>query len=133
MTVLEVRESEIEDVLAQYPALLKQILGVPNELRLLARQLPLPSGRLDLIYSHLAQLLLIELKVEPFRPTYVNQVVQYRSDLLSLQKSGRFVGGPLTALVLCPELTPSDQHLASQQGVELVLYRPADVLKEFYK
>ena len=66
MTTVEVRESEIEDIFAQYPLLLRGVLKLSHDIFLVARQKILPSGRLDLVYSHLSDLLLIELKVDSF-------------------------------------------------------------------
>ena len=69
MTTVEVRESEIEDIFAQYPLLLRGVLKLSHDIFLVARQKILPSGRLDLVYSHLSDLLLIELKVDLFVKT----------------------------------------------------------------
>ena len=86
MTTVEVRESEIEDIFAQYPVLLRRILELSADIFLVARQKTLP-GRPDLLYSHLSELLLVELKVEPYQEPFVTQVTEYRSDLVSLQRS----------------------------------------------
>ncbi len=46
---MEVRESQIEDVLATYPDIAKEVVGIQEDLTMLARQKLLPSGnRLDL-------------------------------------------------------------------------------------
>ena len=39
--------AQIEDVLVNAPALFKQLLGLTDEPRLIARQMILPSGRID--------------------------------------------------------------------------------------
>ena len=57
MTTAEVRESEIENIFAQYPVLLREVLQLSNDIFLVARQKILPSSRLDLVYSHLSELL----------------------------------------------------------------------------
>ena len=133
MASVEIRESEIEDIFAQYPLQLRNILDLSDEVFLVARQKLLPSGRLDLVYSHLADLLLIELKVEPFRKAFVNQVLGYRNDLIGLQKSGEFVTGNVRAILLCPHVTRSDKQFANGEGVDAFLYDPGEVLIEFYR
>ena len=74
MTTVEVRESEIEDIFAQYPLLLGGVLKLSHDIFLVARQKILPSGRLDLVYSHLSDLLLIELKVDSLVKTRFEEV-----------------------------------------------------------
>jgi len=70
---MQVHESQIEDILASYPAIAKRVLGTTDDLRLLVRQMPLPSGRLDLLYATGASLLLVELKVEPAIEPFVGR------------------------------------------------------------
>ena len=130
---LEVRESEIEDVFAQYPELLKHILGVSGDIHLVARQKPLPSGRLDLMYAYSNHFLLVELKADIFKPIFVTQVLSYRRDLQSLQKRGAFIRADIVPYLLCPSPTAEAQELAKGQGVLLCPYDPAKVLLEFYR
>jgi len=59
---MEIRESQIEDVLVGAPALSRQILGLADEPRILARQMILPAGRIDILYTYQTSLLLVELK-----------------------------------------------------------------------
>ena len=123
MVSVEVRESEIEDIFAQYPILLRRILELTADIFLVARQKILPSGRLDLVYSHLSDLLLVELKVEPFQESFLNQVTEYRNDLVSLQQRGEFVRGDLNAVLLCPRVTREEQRLAAVSEVAAVPYK----------
>ena len=67
---IEIRESQIEDVLVSTPVLSQQILMLKDEPRILVRQMILPSGRLDLLYTYQTHLLLVELKVVPFRKSF---------------------------------------------------------------
>ena len=133
MPRLEIRENEIEDVFAQHPVQLRKVLGLSQDLFLVARQKPLPSGRLDLVYSHLSDLLLIELKVEPFRKPFVSQVLGYKSDLVSLQQNGAFIPGNVQPILLCPHVTGSDKRFSAEEGVNTVVYDPGEVLVEFYR
>jgi hypothetical protein len=130
---LKVRESQIEDVLSTYPELTQRLVGSPQDLRLIARQMSLRSGRIDLLFSAGARLLLVELKVEAFRKVFLQQITSYGSDLGELQKQGDLIQAPIEMLLLCPRFTASDERLCLRQGVRLVAYSPEDVLMEFYQ
>ena len=133
MARVEVRESEIEDIFAQYPVLLRRALKLQNDIFLVARQMALPSGRLDLVYSHLSELLLIELKVETFQNSFIDQVLGYKSDLNVMQTEGLFLQGDVTAVLMCPDLTSADGLFADARGVRTIAYDPGDVLNDFYR
>ena len=133
MPRLEIRENEIEDIFAQHPVQMRKLLGLSQDVFLIARQKTLPSGRLDLLYSHLSELLLIELKVEPFRHSFVSQVLAYRNDLVSLQQNGTFISGHVQPFLLCPVLTNTDVNSAFALGVTAVKYDPREVLVEFFE
>ncbi|MEX0799905.1 MAG: hypothetical protein WD379_01665 [Dehalococcoidia bacterium] len=130
---LKVRESQIEDVLATYPELTQRIVGSPQELRLIARQMALPSGRIDLLFSAGARLLLIELKVEPFRKVFLQQITSYAADLAQLQQHGELVQAAIDMLLLCPRFAATEEQLCLGQGVRPVPYSPEEVLMEFYQ
>ena len=133
MTTVEVRESEIEDIFAQYPLLLRGVLKLSHDIFLVARQKSLPSGRLDLVYSHLSDLLLIELKVEPFQKPFVKQVLDYKDDLISMQRRGEFIKGDVSAVLPCPRVAQGDSRFARDEGVKAIPYDPGEVLLEFYR
>jgi hypothetical protein len=92
---MEIRESQIEDILVNSPTLTKNVLGLDEEPRLLIRQMILPSGRLDLLYAYQSRLLLVELKVESFQRKFVEQVSNYRQELNGFQNQGRLVRGDI--------------------------------------
>src|SRR3989337_1374219 len=114
---VQVRESQIEDVLATYPEVTQGILGSQQELRLIARQMPLSSGRLDLLFSAGTRLLLLELKVEPFRTQFVSQVKSYAQDLRDLQAAGGLIAAPIDSFLLCPRFTSSEKQSCLAEGV----------------
>jgi hypothetical protein len=130
---VNVRESEVEDVLAQYPNLAKRILGLSDDIFLLTRQKPLPSGRLDLMYACASDLLLVELKVEQFRAKFLRQVLAYRDDLTALQSQAKFVRGEIRPYVLCLNFDAAAAALAKERGVLLRSFDPREVLIEFYR
>ena len=82
---MEIRESQIEDILVSAPVLTKNILHLEDEPRFLCRQMIMPSGRLDLLYTHRTELLLLELKVVPFKRQFIEQLSAYRNHLLKMQ------------------------------------------------
>lgn len=133
MVRAEVRESEIEDIFAQYPMLMRGVLELSHDVFLVARQKILPSGRLDLVYSHSSELILVELKVEPFRESFVRQVLDYKNDLDSLQSDGEFIQGTVNAVLLCSNVTTEQKMLADNDGVKAVSYDPGEVLVAFYR
>lgn len=130
---IRVRESQIEDVLASYPEVAQRLIGSRHELRLIARQMPLRSGRLDLLFSAGKELLLVELKAEAFKRDFVSQVKSYSRDLSDLQKDGSLIGAPINLLLLCTRFTPAQEQLCLREGVRPVSYSPEDVLLEFYQ
>ena len=133
MASIDVRESEIEDIFAQYPDQVRRVLNLSDDVFLVARQKILPSGRLDLVYSHLSELLLVELKVEAFQRSFVGQVLGYRNDLVSMQGKGQFPRGNVRPIILSPQVTRNDRQYAGQAGVDATTYDPGMVLSEFYR
>jgi len=127
-----VRESQVEDVLATYPHLTQQLLGVSNELSLLARQMSLPSGKLDLLFASGNRLLLLELKVEDFREEFIKQVVNYRDDLMVLQSKNMLLQGNIDAFLVCPAFPNGTDGLCKQSSVIPIVYSPAEVLEAFF-
>ncbi|OGP70281.1 MAG: hypothetical protein A2W09_08185 [Deltaproteobacteria bacterium RBG_16_50_11] len=132
-TDVAVRESEIEDVFATYPQILSQVLDFDFDLNLIARQMELPSGRLDLLTTAKNKLYLIELKVESFKNEFLNQVLSYRVDLEKLQEEEKLVAGEITTIILVPSFRHRDSQLCEDSQVVLKQYSPDNVLIEFYR
>src|SRR4030042_3591963 len=130
---LEVRESQIEDVLVSASILPRRLLNLEDEPRLLVRQMILPSGRLDLLYAYQAKLLLIELKAVEFRGDFLDQLLSYKTDLAEYQRRGKLLHGDIDPYLLCTEATSSEESLAAQRGVKLTRYDPKEILDFFYK
>lgn len=130
---LEVRESQIEDVLVSASVLTRRLLNLEDEPRLLVRQMILPSGRLDLLYAYQTKLLLIELKVVEFKDDFLDQVLNYKTDLVECQRRGKLLHGDIEPYLLCTEATSREESLSAQRGVRLAKYDPREVLDFFYK
>jgi hypothetical protein len=128
-----VRESQVEDILATYTDLAQQILGMPERVSLLARQMDVPSGRLDLLYVSGQELLVVELKVEDATPTFVAQVAGYAADLRAMQDEGRLASAPVVAVLLCPYFDDETRRTCVEASVRDVEYAPEEVLSEFFR
>ena len=128
-----IRESQIEDVLATYPDITKEILGISEDLTLLSRQKILPSGnKLDLLFVAGTRLKLLELKVEAFQVKFVEQTVQYKNELLKLQAKNKLVKGAVEAYLLCPLITEKQKEMCRLEGIEGIQYSPEFVLESFF-
>ncbi len=130
---IDIRESQIEDALVGVGSLISDLLNLEDEPRLFDRQMRLPSGRLDLLYTHRKKLLLIELKVVGFNKQHLDQILGYKSDLCKFQQSGKLIKGDIEPHLLCTTITDAQQSSAKAKGVRLTEYDPKYVLEEFYK
>ncbi len=130
-----IKESEVEEALASNLFYLKKILNSVYDLKLIARQLKLKSGeqRLDLLIAHGKELCLIELKVTRFSDEYIDQINDYREQLLKLQSQGELVSGRLRAFLLVTGFTQKERELCESHNIEIVKYEPIDVLKDYFQ
>ena len=129
---MEIRESQIEDILAGAPFLTRDILRLEEEPRLVCRQMLVPSGRLDLLYAYRTQLVLIELKTVPFQRQFVKQLTGYVEDLVDLQRGGNLLQGDISPYLLVTDATEPQVLNASMQNIGCVVYDPGKVLNYFY-
>jgi len=130
---MEIREAQIEDILVNAPELTKKILDLDEMPFLLSRQMLIPSGRLDLLYAYQTKLLLIELKVTEFHRKFVQQVLDYKTDLIAYQQNGRIIAGQIQPYLLCTSVTEPQKKLALDNGVVCADYYPEKVLEFFYQ
>lgn len=127
-----IRESEIEEVFVAYPDLLQNVLETDVELRLIVRQLSLPSGRLDLLLLGGVELFLVELKVTPYDQDHLRQITSYREDLREQQRQGKLARGTINPILLVTQHRPSDVEECLQAEVILRTYSPDSVLEAYY-
>lgn len=128
-----IRESQIEDVLATYPDITKEILGISEDLTLLFRQKILPSGnKLDLLFVAGIRLRLLELKVDTFKDVFLAQTEQYKNELLELQTREKLVKGPVDAYLLCPSIPDKKKEACKLKNIEPIEYSPEFVLESFF-
>jgi len=130
-----ISESQVEDALVANLVFLTKTLKLPADLKLIARQLRLKSGeeRIDLLLSSGKILCLVELKVVKFSEDWLKQILFYRDELINLQNAGEFVSGDISCFLLVTDARETDIKLAKERGVNVIVYRPIDVLEEYYK
>ena len=130
---VQVRESQVEDVLASFPQIAQRVLDLDEPPRLIARQMTIPSGRLDLLFATGQTLTLIELKVEDGRPEFVGQIQHYREDLEELQSQEKLVSVTIISVLLCPGFRRDAIEACGEAGVLATTYSPDEVLTEFFR
>jgi hypothetical protein len=129
---LEIRESQIEDILIGSPALMKETLKLREEPRLIGRQIIVPSGRLDMLYAYQKDLVLIELKTAAFQKKFIRQAAGYKKDLERFQQQGKLVQGDIQAFLLLPKVNQNNLKEAAAAGVFCAEYDPEYILNYFY-
>jgi hypothetical protein len=130
--IMEIRETQIEDILINAPSLMRETLRLSEEPRLIGRQIIVPSGRLDMLYAYQKDLFLIELKVSAFQKKFIQQVVGYKNDLEQFQQQGKLLQGKIQAFLLLPEINQNNRKEAESLGVFCAEYDPEYILNYFY-
>jgi len=131
--LINIRETQIEDIFATYPDLLREILGIRDDITLIARQKILPSNnKIDLLFISGKKILLIELKIERFKKEYLEQVKNYTRELRQLQKTDKLIDGDIIPYLLCIEASENDKILCEKERVYLKEYSPQFVLENFF-
>ena len=127
-----VQEAQVEDALAVHPNIFANIVGIDTPISLLFRQYSLPSGRLDLLYAAGKELLLVELKVESFHSSFINQVLGYANDLRALQERDSLIQANIRPYLLCPSFSDRQRDQCERTGVIPISYSPEHVLRDFF-
>lgn len=129
---MEIREKQIEDILVSSPLLMQKTFCLDEEPRLIGRQIIVPSGRLDMLYTYKKELFLIELKVASFQKRFIKQVLDYRNDLLLFQKQGKLINGEIVPFLLIPQASKNYRAEIEAKGIVLQEYNPEEILNFFY-
>ncbi len=105
-----ISESEIEEALVTNLLYLKELFGLNNDVKLIARQLKLKDGeqRIDLLIANGKELCLIELKVTRYSDDFLKQTTEYKNELISLQMEGRLVDGVIKPYLLVTDARRND-------------------------
>lgn len=131
--MLEIRESQIEDIFATQLDDVKKLLSLDGNIALINRQKKLPSGGiLDLLFLSSNDLLLLELKAVRSETKFCDQVIDYRNEIISLQPENEFPNLPVKAFLICPDFLDSHKEYCLKNNVIPVQFSPYEVLKNFY-
>jgi len=129
-----ISENQVEDVFVSNLNYLQKILDVPNEVKLIARQLRIKSGeqRIDLLVSHGKELCLVELKVTIFVEDNLRQIIDYKNEIIELQKNGKLLSGNVKSFLLVTEAKKSHFEICKQNDVVLIVYELIDILTDYF-
>lgn len=130
--MLEIRESQIEDIFATQLDEVKSILSLNENLTLIDRQRSLDSGRLDLLFLSVSSLHLLELKAEQSKRKFCEQTMGYRDDLLKLQIENKIPNLPLKSYLVCPKFVKSDIDYCIENNIIPIEFSPYELLKNYY-
>ncbi len=129
---MEIRETQIEDILISSPMLMQKIFGLNEAPHLIGRQIILPTGRLDMLYTYQKDLFLIELKVAGFQKKFIKQLLNYKNDLLQLQNQEKLIHGEIKPFLMIPKVNEINKKTILENGIFLQEYNPAEILQFFY-
>jgi hypothetical protein len=131
--MLEIRESQIEDIFATQLDDVKRLLSLKGNISLINRQKQLPSGgKLDLLFLSSSDLLLLELKAVRSEIKFCDQVLDYRKEIISLQYKNEFPNLPVKAYLVCPTFLDSHKEYCLKNDVIPIQFSPYELLKNFY-
>ena len=130
--MLEIRESQIEDIFATQLDEVRSILSLSESLTLIDRQCKVDSGRIDLLYLSSSYLHLLELKAVPSKKEFCAQTIGYRNDLLNLQSAKQLPSLPLMSYLVCPEFTDSHKRYCLDNDIIPIEFSPYELLKNYY-
>jgi len=131
--MLEIRESQIEDIFATQLDDVKKLLSLDGSIALINRQKELPSGGiLDLLFLSSNNILLLELKAVRSELKFCDQVIDYRNEIISLQPKNEFPNLPIKTFLVCPDFIDSHKEYCRRNDVIPVQFSPYELLKNFY-
>ncbi len=131
--MLEIRESQIEDILATQLDDVKRLLSINGSISLINRQKKLPSGGIiDLLFLSASELLLIELKAVRSEKKFCDQVIDYRNEIALLQPKNEFPNLPIKLYLVCPEFLDNHVEYCLKNDVIPIQFSPYELLKNFY-
>lgn len=129
-----ISEKIIEDILTSDKSILSEILSLNfSDLSLIARQKKVASGKLDMLYLHKDEMLLIELKVVPFYKDVIIQINNYEADLIALQNQNKLIKSKIKKIIVVTGVKGNDYEICMENGINLVVYNPEIVLSKYYE
>ncbi|MCX6640756.1 MAG: hypothetical protein NTW14_09790 [bacterium] len=127
-------EKIIEDILSIDKGILAEVLRLNSSgLSQIARQKTLNSGKLDLLYMYENELLLIELKAVEFYERSIQQISNYYSDLINLQKQNKLINAKIRKILLVTKASDFSFRKCEGEEIQLVVYDPRSILLKYYE
>ncbi len=129
-----VSEKIIEDILTSDKSILSEVLSLTfSDLSLIARQKIVSSGKLDMLYLHKDEILLIELKVVPFYNEVVTQINNYEIDILALQDQNKLIKSSIRKIIVVTGARENDYKICKENRIDLIVYKPEIILSRYYE
>jgi hypothetical protein len=129
-----VSEKIIEDILTSDKSILSEVLSLNfSDLSLIARQKFVSSGKLDMLYLHKDEILLIELKVVPFYKEVVTQINNYEIDLIALQNQNKLIRSRIRKIIVVTAARENDYIVCKENNVDLIIYKAEIILAKYYE
>lgn len=129
-----VSEKVIEDILTSDKSILSEVLSLNfSDLSLVARQKIVSSGKLDMLYLHKDEMLLIELKVVPFYKDIITQINNYEIDLLELQSKHKLINSKIRKIIVVTNARESDNKICKENNIDLIVYKAEIILSKYYE
>ena len=129
-----ISEKIIEDILISDKSILSEILSLNfSDLSLIARQKIVPSGKLDMLYLHKDEMLLIELKVVPFYKEVITQINNYEIDLMALQNQNKLIKSRIRKIIVVTGAKENDYFVCKQNKIDLIVYKAEIILTKYYE
>ncbi len=130
-----ITEKIIEDIFTSDKSLLANVLSVnSSDLSQIARQKKFDNNeKLDLLYLHKNELLLIELKAVPFYQDIIHQVNDYYKELQKLQSQSKLIKGSINKIILVTQANRNDYRQCETEKIKLIEFNLEDVLNQYYQ
>src|SRR3989338_960088 len=128
-------EKIIEDIFTSNKSLLANLLLVnSSDLSQIARQKKFDSKRrMDLLYLHKNELVLIDLKAVPFYQDIINQINDYYNELQKLQLQSKLIKGNIIKIVLVTHANKEDRKRCESEKIKLIEFDLEDILSQYYQ
>jgi hypothetical protein len=129
-----ISERIIEDILTSDKSILSEVISLNiSDLSLVARQKIVSSGKIDMIYLHKDEMLLIELKVVPFYKEVITQINNYEIDLITLQNQNKLIKSKIRKIIVVSGARENDYVVCKENKIDLVVYKPEIILSKYYE
>jgi hypothetical protein len=91
------------------------------------------SGKLDMLYLHKDEMLLVELKVVPFYKEVIIQINNYEADLILLQNQNKLINSKIRKIIVVTDARENDYKICKENNIELIVYKGEVILSKYYE